>query len=177
MPDIPTFPIPEFCCAPPGHPAHWKLNVQLVKLASPCILIHTQQFLGVIVTVLATDPAVQEEKFLVMNVLSEPVITRFESGCTPSVPLPNKESDEGRNPISNFPVVPNTGILFSSPAPLDVFTKASLLGTSLAPVSHTLVLVHLCAAVASSTVPFTVSLAFKGAVPVETICHWFADIL
>lgn len=49
--------------------------------------------------------------------------------------------------------------MFSSLAQLDVLTKASLLGTNLAPVSHTLVPVPLCAAVASSTFPATVSLA------------------
>lgn len=80
LPAIPTFPIPDVCCAPHGQPAHAKLNVRFVKSALPCIFIQTVQFVGVIVTVLATDPAVHDVKFLVINVLFDPVITRLESG-------------------------------------------------------------------------------------------------
>lgn len=136
------------------------MNVQFVKFAFPFILIHTQQFVGVIVTVLATDHAVQEEKFFVMNVLLDPVITRLASHCTPSEPLPNRDSDAGRKPCASFPLASSTGILFSSDAPLDVFTNASLLGTNNAPVSPVPVPDHLCAGVAISTFPATVVLAF-----------------
>ena len=85
--------------------------------------------------------------------------------------------DTGKNPNASLPVASSTGNLFSSDAPLDVFTRASLLGTSNAPVSPVAVPAHLCADVAISTTPATVVLALAGAVPVEIDCHCHVERL
>lgn len=127
---------------------------------------------GVTVQVLATLPAVQLVKFFVMNVLLEPVIVRSESHCTQSDPLPKIASAPfAINPIASLPAASNIGILSSSAAPLDDLTSASLLGTSIAPVSPILVDVALCAFVAISTEPLTVSDAFGVGVPVSAVSH------
>ena len=57
--------VPVFCpvpvtCAQPCHPLPLKENVQLVKSQLPCILICNRQFVGVIVSILAAEPAARD---------------------------------------------------------------------------------------------------------------------
>ena len=136
-----------------------------MKSALPAIFIHTTQLVGVTVQVLATLPAVQLEKFLVMNVLLLPVIVKLASVCTQSELLPNISSLNAFasiNQVASLPEALSNGILFSSPAQADVLAVFTGLTNNLAPVAQVAVCAPCSARVASSTTHCTVVLAFTG---------------
>jgi hypothetical protein len=90
--------------------------------------MYTIQFVGVTVQVLATLPAVQDEKFLIITVLLLPAIVKLASHCTQSeLSHQNNQIQEAQvvdiNPFANCQLAFNTGTLSSSVAQLLVFTK------------------------------------------------------
>lgn len=143
------------------------MKVRLVKSALPEIFIRTTQLVGVTVHVLDVLPAVQLEKFLVINVLLDHVIVKLESGCAQSEPLPNNASlnaEASINHDSNLPAELSKGILFSSHEPLDVFAVFTGFINNLAPLPPVAVWLPCSDSVASSATHCVDVLALTGVI-------------